>query len=139
MCTIIDANVAHELTEPYPDSAGTRFLERVESGTLEVVVGGQLRKELNRTSIREWVRQAIVGGKARSVNDEAVDAKTEEVHASGLCLSDDPHIIALALISGARLLYSNDRDLQRDFKNRELVPDTARSGLQYSDVSKIRR
>lgn len=35
--------------------------------------------------------------------------------------SDDPHILALAVVSGARLLYSNDRLLQHDFKNLALI------------------
>ena len=35
--------------------------------------------------------------------------------------SDDPHILALAVVSGARLLYSNDRLLQHDFKNPALI------------------
>ena len=40
-----------------------------------------------------------------------------------MCESDDPHIIALAQISGARLLYTNDLALQRDFRKRDLIAD----------------
>ena len=32
-----------------------------------------------------------------------------------------PHVLALAQVSGARLLYSNDQTLQRDFKNSKLI------------------
>ena len=39
----------------------------------------------------------------------------------GVCQSNDQHVIALAIVSGARLLYSNDRRLQRDFKDRRLI------------------
>ena len=39
----------------------------------------------------------------------------------GAVKSDDPHIIALAQVSGARLLYSNDKSLQQDFKNKDLI------------------
>ena len=39
----------------------------------------------------------------------------------GLCISDDPHVIALARISGARLLCSNDKDLQQDFGTKNLI------------------
>lgn len=39
----------------------------------------------------------------------------------GMCQSDDTHIIALAQISGARLLFSNDKALHQDFKNKELI------------------
>ena len=35
--------------------------------------------------------------------------------------SDDPHILALAQIGGARLLYSDDQPLHGDFKNAALL------------------
>ena len=37
------------------------------------------------------------------------------------CKSDDEHVLALALVSGARLLYTNDPALIDDFGNREIV------------------
>ena len=36
-------------------------------------------------------------------------------------MSDDEHVLALALVSGARLLYTNDAALISDFKNRTIV------------------
>ena len=35
--------------------------------------------------------------------------------------SDDHHVIALAQLSGARLLYSNDSALHDDFGNKSLI------------------
>ena len=35
--------------------------------------------------------------------------------------SDDPHVLALARTAGVRLLYTGDRDLMADFKNKELI------------------
>ena len=55
----------------------------------------------------------------RTVNADQVNAKAEEL--KNECVSDDQHIIALAQISGARLLYSHDGDLQEDFRNKELI------------------
>lgn len=121
MCAIIDANVAHELVRPNRPEAGARFLDYVEAGKLKVVVGGRLRQELERTRMRVWIQQALLAEKVRSVNDSQVDRYTEDLEQSGECISDDPHIIALAQISGARLLYSNDINLQKDFKNYRLV------------------
>ncbi|MDE0306934.1 MAG: hypothetical protein OXI87_18940 [Albidovulum sp.] len=40
---------------------------------------------------------------------------------SANCESNDQHVLALARISGARLLYTNDQKLMDDFKNTELV------------------
>ncbi|MCE2463042.1 MAG: hypothetical protein J4F46_03880 [Dehalococcoidia bacterium] len=45
-----------------------------------------------------------------------MDDETRAVLADGVCRSDDPHVIALARISGTRLLYTNDNDLEGDFR-----------------------
>ena len=39
----------------------------------------------------------------------------------GVCKSNDLHVLALALVSGARLLYTNDTALIDDFGNRDIV------------------
>ena len=36
-------------------------------------------------------------------------------------MSNDFHIIALAQLAGARMLYSRDRELHQDFRNSKLV------------------
>ena len=41
----------------------------------------------------------------------------------GLVKSDDEHVLALALVSGARLLYTNDSALKSDFSNTEIIAD----------------
>ena len=53
--------------------------------------------------------------------DEEVEACTEEIRKREVCRSDDEHVLALALVSGARLLYTNDAALIEDFKNRDIV------------------
>lgn len=121
MCAIIDANVVHQLIGTGQHDPGSRFLDRIDSGHLLLMIGGKLRKELLRTSIRDWLRQALLAGNARSCDDAEVDRRTVEIRSSGVCRSDDPHVIALAQISRARLLYTNDRDLQQDFNNKQLV------------------
>jgi hypothetical protein len=40
---------------------------------------------------------------------------------AGELKSDDPHIIALAKVSGARLLCSKDQNLHTDFGNRVFI------------------
>ena len=44
-----------------------------------------------------------------------------ELHDEGACQSNDLHVLALAQVSGARLLYSNDLSLHQDFGNRDLI------------------
>ena len=55
------------------------------------------------------------------VDDGTVGTRTDELDQSGSLESDDPHVIALAQLSGARLLYSNDAALQRDFRSPQLI------------------
>ena len=50
-----------------------------------------------------------------------MDEREEELSREGRCLSNDAHIIALGQISGARLLYSNDKALHEDFGNKRLI------------------
>lgn len=121
MCAIIDANVASQLMGKDRSEAARKFIAHIEAGRLMIVIGGKLRQELSRTPINAFIQQAILAQRARSVEDAEVDRQTGEIERSGECVSDDPHIIALARISGARLLYTNDRDLQQDFKNPTLV------------------
>lgn len=73
-----------------------------------------------------WARTAFQDGRLRRENDDAVDQLAAELVESGACVSDDPHTIALAQISGARLLYSKDEDLRRDFRNDELLKPRGR-------------
>ena len=69
----------------------------------------------------------------KKVSDERVDAETAIIKQQGLCRSDDPHVIALAKISGARLLCTSDEDLHADFKNPEIVNNPR--GSIYQDQS----
>ena len=55
------------------------------------------------------------------ISDEDVDARADELRRRAVCASDDEHVLALALVSGARLVYTNDAALMADFKDREIV------------------
>ena len=128
MCAIVDANVVHEVftAESRPES-GQKFFEWLQSGQNRFVVGGKLRNELSRNAnFTEWLDVALQAGLTNSVNDADVFEVTEKLIRSGKCQSDDQHIVALAQISGARLLYSHDKDLWEDFRNRDLLQPTGK-------------
>lgn len=134
MCAIVDANTASEVFGPRPQPTGDRFFKWLNEGTGRLVAGGQLLEELENGSagFRKWASVAVGAGKLRIVNNDAVDARTENIQSQGACKSDDPHVIAVAQVSGARLLYSNDRDLQSDFTNKRLIDDPR--GKVYSTL-----
>ena len=120
MCAILDANAASAVFGSDGGGAAGKFFDWINSGRGSLVVGGKLRQELGKiAACRKWLRQATLAGQARSVDDSRVGELASELERQ--CLSDDPHVIALAQISGARLLYTNDSNLQKDFKNRLLI------------------
>ena len=123
MCAIVDANVAHQVFGRDRPQAGERFYEWIESGKGPLVVGGRLYLELLGSSeeFRHWAQEALRDGKMVRRNAAVVNEREREIEEDGICLSDDPHILALAQVSGARLLYSNDSALQDDFKNHLLI------------------
>lgn len=123
MCAIVDANVASEVFGENPPPAAEEFLEWITDGRGVLVVGGRLYEELDGHSpdFRRWASQAILARQMRIEDEDLVNAKERQIRNAGQHRSDDPHVLALAHVSGARLLYSNDRDLQQDFGDRGLI------------------
>lgn len=122
MCAILDNDVASEVFGQDRPAAGKAFFDWINSGRGSLVAGGQLLEELDRTrAFKKWRRQAVLAGRLRIVSNSAVEEQTRKLEWESSCRSDDPHVIALALVSDARLLYSNDRSLGDDFKDRTLI------------------
>lgn len=121
MCAIIDKNVLHESFGEQTTQAGTGFRKWLNrEGSL--VVGGKLAQELNQNrAFWNWRGQAILAGRLQAIDDDAVNSREAELMATANLRSNDAHVIAVAQLGGARLLFSNDSDLHHDFKNRALV------------------
>ena len=144
MCAIVDANVAHEAFGKNATAAGVGFRNWITGGSGRLAVGGLLMRELERSApgFREWAIQARLSGQMRVADDGEIAAKAETLRESGLCRSNDHHVIALAQVSGARLLYSNDQNLHRDFRNKRLIDNprgSVYSTLESKDFTRNRR
>jgi hypothetical protein len=118
VCLIVDANVAARfLAQP---GAVIDWLSR-ERGNPRLVAAGKLRKELANSG--DTVRRLLVRleqmGRLRSAEPERI--RQEEQRLRAMCASNDPHVLALAVISGARTLATDDGDLIRDFKNKAII------------------
>ncbi len=124
----MDANVASELWEGGGTAAGQAFRKAIEQGRVPLVLGGTLSYELHRAGepMRRWLAGLQLAGRLVQVDSEQVARRTGELNQATVdgearCRSDDEHVIALALVSGARLLYTNDAALTDDFKDKTLV------------------
>ena len=142
MCAIIDANVSHQVFGENRPPAGEEFFKWLNKGKGRLVVGGKLRLELYQTRFHLCEREAFRRGFIQEFNDEEVIEKALELRDSRACKSNDAHVIALAQVSGARLQYSNDADLQSDFGSKSLV-DNPRgkvySTRRYRDFKRSHR
>ena len=145
MCAILDNNVAHQVFGSSRPLAGEAFFNWLNSGRGQLAVGGKLRYELSTSNeFIKWLQQALLSGQASDYNDDKVEEKTEELKNSGSCRSNDAHVVALAQVSGARLLFTNDDDLRKDFADKNLIDNPRgkiytterkrRSGKRYVTV-----
>ena len=122
MCAIVDKNVVGEVFTHNQSEAGKMFLQWVNSGQSRLVVGGHLLYELSQCArANDWIKEALNRGTARRINAGRVTTREKLLKQNNRLRSNDSHVIALAQLSGARLLYSNDKKLSRDFLDSNLV------------------
>lgn len=130
MCAILDNSARDEVFGDTPTERGRVFHAWLNEGRGRLVIGGtKLRNELGGSNgqqpgsanFRKWLPAAIRRGRLAQWDDKAVDNAASVLEEQGVCQSDDPHVVALAQASGARLLYTVDRALQEDFTNPVII------------------
>lgn len=122
MCIIIDANAINDLNAPTED--GKPILRWLLTGGGGLVIGGKLKKELFKSpKLRSTIVTLSQAGKLHDVDEAQIEKVTFQIQPA--CHSDDPHIIAAAVISGCRLIFSRDQALHKDAKNKELLAPIA--------------
>lgn len=124
MCVIIDANIAHNIfrENPHPNLIPVFNWLHNTLGNGSMVYGGRNARELflQEGSLR-FVRALNQAGRAYYYPDECLSTEEQTLIQSCACYSNDPHIIALAIVSGARTLCSYDQALHQDFRDRNLI------------------
>ena len=116
MCIIVDANSSHELVHGSEDGAPVlRWLlhPKRRSG---LIVGGQLVKELVRAGFTETLAVLSQAGRLHRIPDPVVDARATKLRDTGSCVSNDQHVVALALESGCETVFTKDKALHQDLK-----------------------
>ena len=135
MCAIIDSNVRDELVKQNPSAIGEHFRDVIsgKNRKLNLVVGGKLLRELTGSGqVEQWLIDGIQSGYVVRIDDNLVNKETADI--ASHCRSNDPHIIALARVSGARLLFTRDHQLMEDFGDRKLLGGRI-PGRVYTDAS----
>jgi len=122
MCVILDASARDDAFGNRRTRAGEQFFRWLERPRARLVLGGKLTEELaSSDSFAKWAETAIADGRIRSFNPTEVGAEAESLAANWHGSSNDQHVIALARVSRARILYAIDGDLCEDFKDSRLV------------------
>lgn len=135
---MVDAQVAHEVFGNAPTPAGREFFNWLHRAHGRLLVGGKLLKELETASadFRQWASEARRAGRMTVLNKTAVADRAREIEGQAKLASNDAHVLAVAQLGGARLLFTNDRDLERDFRSKALI-DKPRGRVYHTrDVQK---
>ncbi len=123
MCLIIDANLTAQVFAATPNQNFAPVLNWLMSPDGLMVCGGKNYDELKKIGRAAiFIQQLARAGHALLFRKEALEAEEKAVKKFNLMRSDDPHVIALARISGARVVCTDDAALIDDFKNVRLVP-----------------
>jgi hypothetical protein len=125
MCIIVDTNVAARVLINATDTDFALLHKELFGSRRRVILhygGSKFLREMKHNA-NVWKLLLILdqAGRAQSARDDVVDAEQAVVEELGHCTSDDPHILALARVTGARLLATMDGDLTTDFKNPSIV------------------
>ena len=123
MCIIVDTNTFHKFKDPNNEDMEPvwTWLEK-RDGKIAYADMEKLEEEWDDGGMQNLRNRLRQRGKLKVVSSQDVQEKADELE--GEIVSNDAHIIALALIAGVKVLVSyreGDGDLFTDFKNRQLV------------------
>lgn len=114
MCAILDANTFHKFKDPSNEDMVPvwKWLEN-KNGKIVYSNSKKFEEEWFRRGMDDIRDQLMRSGQLKLVSQ---NIEKEENKLKDIIKSDDPHIIALALISKVKVLISDDRKLIQDFK-----------------------
>lgn len=117
MPIIIDANVAGECVTRSVDAAP--IMDALVTGKVTCVTGQRHKTEMLACAFRSLYRQLVLAGRMTEHAAAEIDAVENRLPKN--LASNDGHIIALAIVSGARVLFSRDQPLHTDFTDAALI------------------
>lgn len=120
MCIIIDANAAHHLSAE--DPAGALVLEWLLRGRGKLVVSTENLRELAKTRFRDTILRLDQARLLCRADEDSCNKLRDALIDGHSLQSDDPHVVALVIVSGCDLIFTHDQPLHKDLKNRHIVP-----------------
>ena len=120
MCVILDANMFGEFKDQDNEDMQPvwNWLEN-KNGKIAYTNTRKFDEEWERGGVIDLIKILKQAEKLKEV--PAPDVQQKENELTGKIASDDPHIIALAIVADVKVLVSSDQTLHQDFKNRNLV------------------
>ena len=136
MCVIVDTNTFHKFKNPDDEDMEPvwTWLEK-RDGKIAYSDIEKLEEEWDNGGMQNLRNRLRQRGKLKIASPQDVQEKANELKDE--IASNDEHIIALAIVSGVKVLVSyreGDSDLFTDFKNRQLV-----GGKVYTRKAHARR
>lgn len=123
MCMIVDTDRLADFAAESVESAPIHLWLRKLQGNVVYSTGGKFDSELNRVpEARRRLEAYQRAGRARFVPPDSLREEVAGLETGELVRSNDAHVLALARVSGARLLYTGDKALMDDFRDPEIVP-----------------
>ena len=122
MCIVVDANMFGAFKDPANANMEPVWnWLRKKNGKIAYSNTQRFEEEWEKGGMTGLIKLLRQSGQLKEIPSQDVEAKENELNQTGAIRSDDPHIIALAIIANVKVLVSNDRRLHADFKNRNLV------------------
>ncbi len=125
MCLILDTNRFGDALSDAPGPEYVpllRWLTDADGDGTFALGGTKYRREIGKhhRALR-FFREQVRAGRAITFEDKSVDDEEERLASTKACTSDDEHVVALARISGARVVCTEDQALWADIKNKALI------------------
>ena len=122
MCIIVDTNKLGGFLADPPDKDSRPIHKWLVRGAGSIVysTGGKFAEEIPdraKAKLADYVR----AGRAKLIPESLFADDERDLEARPDLRSDDPHVLALAKVAGVRLLYTADRNLISDFRNKNFI------------------
>ncbi len=147
MCVIVDANKLSAFFDPSNKDAAPLMKWVLGGGAIVFSTDGRYACELHKANRMDVFRMLRQRYNAHQFRESEMSEHLDMLEKDKRCRSDDKHILALAIVSGARVLYTEDGALQQDFKNTDIInrpkgriySHRSHAKMLYSNPCKIKK